>query len=279
MTEYEAGGAIYTDPSNPLTTGLDDVTVLINGSNGNFQTVTTSVLTGIPGLWRILVPEGTYSVSAQKQGYGFKRISGGVVGDWVPITIEVNQANIAANQSIQFLATEPRTFTIGGAAFTDLNNPLTSGLEGVTVTVSGANGTYAGTTSSGTGLWQIADVNVGDYTVTPSKSGWQFQHLVGGVPDGQASIVIDVNEANLAANQSIQFLAERSVLHDWNGDGIVSIIGDVPPFVNCVYFQSCPDVPGNQLLSIGDCNGDGILSIIGDVPCFVDCVYFGNCPE
>ncbi|MCH7921085.1 MAG: carboxypeptidase regulatory-like domain-containing protein [Planctomycetes bacterium] len=171
------------------------------------------------------------------------------------------------------------SFTIGGAIYEDPSSPLTSGLEGVTVAVSGANGTYAGTTSSGTGLWQIAAVNVGDYTVTPSKPGWSFEHIVAGVPDGKASITITVNEANLAANQSIQFLAERSVLHDWNGDGIVSIIGDVPPFVNCVYFQSCPDVPGNQLLSIGDCNGDGILSIIGDVPCFVECVYFGNCPE
>jgi len=145
FVEYEAGGAIYTDPSNPLTTGLDDVTIFINGSNGSFQTVTASALAGLSGLWRISLPEGTYLVSSQKQGYGFKRISGGVVGDWVPITIEVNQANIAANQSIQFLA-------------------------------------------------------------------------------------------------------ERSVLHDWNGDGIVSIIGDVPPFVNCVYFQSCPDAPDDAIL-------------------------------
>ena len=66
------------------------------------------------------------------------------------------------------------------------------------------------------------------------------------------------------------------LLHDWNGDGFISIIGDVPPFVNCVYFQSCPD--GVDTIAVGDCNDDGILSIVGDVPCFVDCVYFGNCP-
>jgi hypothetical protein len=64
---------------------------------------------------------------------------------------------------------------------------------------------------------------------------------------------------------------------DWNGDGIVSIIGDVPPFVDCVYFGNCPDWPQDKLLGVGDCNYDGILSIIGDVPCFVNCVYFGNC--
>jgi hypothetical protein len=64
---------------------------------------------------------------------------------------------------------------------------------------------------------------------------------------------------------------------DWNGDGLVSIVGDVPPFVDCVYFGNCPsDV---DLLAVGDCNEDGILSIIGDVPCFVDCVYFGDCPD
>jgi hypothetical protein len=66
-------------------------------------------------------------------------------------------------------------------------------------------------------------------------------------------------------------------LHDWNGDAFVSIIGDVPPFVQCVYFGDCPG--GVDLLAVGDCNEDGLLSIIGDVPCFVDCVYFGNCPE
>jgi len=66
-------------------------------------------------------------------------------------------------------------------------------------------------------------------------------------------------------------------LHDWNGDGIISIVGDVPPFVQCVYFGNCPDGVGT--IAVGDCNADGILSIVGDVPCFVQCVYFNNCPE
>ncbi|MEN6425148.1 MAG: SBBP repeat-containing protein [Phycisphaerales bacterium] len=67
------------------------------------------------------------------------------------------------------------------------------------------------------------------------------------------------------------------LLHDWNGDGIVSIVGDVPPFVRCVYFSDCPD--DVDTIAVGDCNHDGILSIVGDVPCFVECVYFSNCPE
>jgi len=67
------------------------------------------------------------------------------------------------------------------------------------------------------------------------------------------------------------------LLHDWNVDGIVSIVGDVPPFVQYVYFNTCPD--GVDTIAVGDCNRDGILSIVGDVPCFVQCVYFGNCGE
>jgi hypothetical protein len=78
------------------------------------------------------------------------------------------------------------------------------------------------------------------------------------------TVITDANEACLP--------------YDWNDDGIASIVGDVPPFVDCVYFGDCPVWLQEKLLCVGDCNGDGILSIVGDVPCFVDCVYFGDCP-
>lgn len=65
-------------------------------------------------------------------------------------------------------------------------------------------------------------------------------------------------------------------LFDMDYSGFISIVGDVPPFVRCVYLQQCPPEP--DLICPGDCNGDGFLSIVGDVPCFVECVYFGNCP-
>ncbi len=67
------------------------------------------------------------------------------------------------------------------------------------------------------------------------------------------------------------------LLYDMNGDGFISIIGDVPFFVNCVYFGQCDCPCDSSCMAPGDCNGDGFLSIIGDVPCFVECVYFGNC--
>jgi hypothetical protein len=167
-------------------------------------------------------------------------------------------------------------FTIGGSIYTDLNAPLTSGLAGVRVMVTGPGGTFEATTDD-LGLWSVANVPEAGYDVTPSKIGHTFQHVAGGVADGQASVPISVDAAHEAENQSIQFMAGEAPVtrHDWNGDGIVSIIGDVPPFVQCVYFGNCP--PGAP--AVGDCNHDGILSIIGDVPCFVDCVYFGNCSE
>jgi hypothetical protein len=51
------------------------------------------------------------------------------------------------------------------------------------------------------------DVPPGTYTVTPAKSGYSMEHLVRGWCDGQRSITIEANPKNLAANQSIQFLA------------------------------------------------------------------------
>ncbi|MEN6575277.1 MAG: LamG-like jellyroll fold domain-containing protein [Phycisphaerales bacterium] len=172
-----------------------------------------------------------------------------------------------------------QTLDMGGTVCTDPANPLTSGLAGVTVAVTGDHGVYEAITSGAAGVWRISDVNEGTYTVVPGKAGWEFEHIASGVPDGQSSIVIEVNEADQLDDRSIEFLAEEVGvrLHDWNGDGIVSIVGDVPPFVRCVYFNDCPD--DMDTIVLGDCNHDGILSIVGDVPCFVECVYFRNCPE
>jgi len=112
-------------------------------------------------------------------------------------------------------------YSIGGAIYTDLTDPIASGEPDVTVTVSGINGTYTGTSSGAMGIWQIDDVPEGTYTVTPSKTDMGFQHLVNGTPDGQSSVTITVNAANMAANQSIQFLAGDPVEYSLD----VSVIG------------------------------------------------------
>ncbi len=135
----------------------------------------------------------------------------------------------------------------------------------------------------------------GSYYSGPLVTGnTQNPQNITGAPDGQYATVGEDDFLNIGGDTFSGYVVvknpgtwtglkiitgtENWVLHDWNGDGIVSIIGDVPPFVQCVYFNNCPS--GVDPLTVGDCNQDGILSIIGDVPCFVDCVYFQrNCPE
>lgn len=97
------------------------------------------------------------------------------------------------------------SFTIGGAIYKDLKNPMQSGVQGVTVEVAGKNGTFTATTAGFFGIWKINDVPEGVYTITPSMAGKNFEHVVRGKLDGQSSITITVNASNQAANQSILF--------------------------------------------------------------------------
>jgi len=112
-----------------------------------------------------------------------------------------------------------------------------------------------------------------------SESGiWQLSYflLVDQVGNRKSLSQDDLEASDFTA----QFEVVNTLLHDWNGDGIRSIIGDVPGFVNAVYFNQYPDGWSQEKrLAVGDGNGDGILSIIGDVPPFVNCVYFQNCGD
>ena len=180
----------------------------------------------------------------------------------------------------------PTPLTIGGAIYSNCASPLTTGISAVDVCVTCDGGFHACTTTVGSaGLWHIDNVPCGHCVITPAELGWNFCHVTGACPPEPNPCVptaaIDVCPQNEAQNQSIQFLGQvpPCLLGDMNCDGFRSIIGDVPPFVDCVYRNSCacpcpwpaPCVPP------GDCNCDGFLSIVGDVPCFVDCVYFALC--
>jgi hypothetical protein len=105
-------------------------------------------------------------------------------------------------------STEP-AITVGGVVFTDMHDPLRSGIEAVTVTLKGERGYFEVQTSGLIGLWKL-DVPPGTYLVTPRKPGYVMEHISYGGSDGQRSITIEVNPENLAANQSIQFLAIES---------------------------------------------------------------------
>ncbi len=116
------------------------------------------------------------------------------------LTLMVGAATRAADN-----ASNP-PITIGGVIYLDVHDPIRTGLQGVAVQVQGDQGHFEAVTAGILGLWKM-DVPPGSYTVTPAKSGYSMEHLVRGWCDGQRFITIEVNPKNLAANQSIQFLA------------------------------------------------------------------------
>lgn len=113
---------------------------------------------------------------------------------------------------------------------------------------------------------------------------WAWEDF--GVCGGTVSLYAIVDESNAVeefdetnnTRMALAQLSESFTPFDLDYDGIVTIIGDVEPFVDCVYFSDCY-CPEPGCVCPGDCNGDGFLSIIGDVECFVDCVYFGDCGD
>ncbi len=179
---------------------------------------------------------------------------------------------------------EDAPYTIGGAIYSDCEEPLTAGVAGVTVCVDcTCDSFHACTESSGEqGIWEIPDVPCCHECTVEAERGCFVDDECPPEPcQSVASLIVD--DQHQAGNQSLQFYDVGCTVGDMNCDGFCSIIGDVPPFVDCVYFGdcSCPDCdPSYDCECAADCNCDGFPSIIGDVPCFVEAVYFqGTCPD
>ncbi len=170
-------------------------------------------------------------------------------------------------------------FTIGGAVYSDCDEPLTTGIPDTRVMVTCGANVFEANTSGPQGLWQLAGIPCGTCTVCPHKPGHSFAHVGPGCQEEGACHTIVVSQGNQSANQSIQFVGtEGCTPFDLNYDGFPSIIGDVPLAVDCIYQDNC-HCPGQGCLCPADCNCDGFLSIIGDVPCLVDCFYHQDCVD
>lgn len=105
--------------------------------------------------------------------------------------------------------------------------------------------------------------------------------LAGGLYRIQASVENGAGDTGSSA-YGYFYVDEPAVSHekgDMNWDGFVSIIGDVPAFVQTVYYGEYDayeqQFPGKNPALPGDCNGDGVLNL-DDVSGFVDRVYFGG---
>ena len=95
-------------------------------------------------------------------------------------------------------------YLIGGAVYSNMSNPLFTGIENVLITVEGVNGEFNTTSYSNQGLWRIEDVPCGNYLVNAYKEGWCFWYVEG---NGTYTPPLDltVDEEHEAAIQSIQF--------------------------------------------------------------------------
>ena len=175
--------------------------------------------------------------------------------------------------------------TIGGAVYTDCDRRLTSGEEGVEVTVSGAKGVFTAVTGERSGAWKIADVPRGEYTVTAHRVFREYCRVdIGGDCPAEscgASARITVDAEHRAENLSIQFLGQSAcVANDLNDDGVCTVTFDTELFLQCVYDDDCVGPDGQDLECAADCNCDGMATIVFDASCFMHDVYVkGVCGE
>lgn len=156
------------------------------------------------------------------------------------VTIEAGNICGTHQQTWQLTVQPLPTWTIGGQVFTDQANPLFSGMAGVTVTVDGDGGLFTVETVSSPvpGLWEIPDVPQGQYDVFVDEPGYCFWHFVDGAPIDRPPLIIVVNEANQADNQSILFWAVEHIAPDFDCDDDVDF-ADFDVMVRCV---AGPDV-------------------------------------
>jgi cysteine-rich repeat protein len=72
----------------------------------------------------------------------------------------------------------------------------------------------------------------------------------------------------------------QTILFDTSGDGVVTIVGDLPPFLSCMFFNNCQcadvGLEGQACYYSADSNGDGLLTIVNDLEPFIDCLFFGD---
>ena len=138
------------------------------------------------------VPPGDFNCD------GFMSIVGDVPGFVDCVYFEECPADCCPQNGFGAAAAAMHGFTIGGAVYEDIQDPLLSGIEGLPVELMGTDGTVmARSSTDALGLWRMDNVLEGKYTVVfgaGTSRTPRATHLRG----------ITVNADNEAANQSIQ---------------------------------------------------------------------------
>ena len=164
------------------------------------------------------------------------------------------------------------SFTVGGAVYTDLGEPLTSGLTGINICVVCVGGFIGCDVTGGSwGGWDVSGVPADSCTVTPTLPGWCFSRVEGGEIGLPAPTAIAVDEAHQAQNLSLQFLATQGTsfccLVDADCDDGVACTLD-----ECIA-SVCADTPNDCPVDF-DCDGVVGASDLGSL-----LVDWGPCPE
>ncbi|MBM4065122.1 MAG: DUF2012 domain-containing protein [Planctomycetes bacterium] len=149
--------------------GIADATV--STDPGGYLTTT-----GPDGSFVLEVPAGNYTLIASAAGY---------TPSPQPVTVEAG----AAVQVVFLL--QPETAPSGASVFGFVTDPDENELEGVTVTIDGAN--YSGQTwTDADGFFQFDNVPAGDYTLTFEFEGYQIQTQSISIAEGQTEADLDV---------------------------------------------------------------------------------------
>jgi hypothetical protein len=176
---------------------------------------------------------------------------------------------------------------IGGAVYSNCEEPLTSGVQDVQVCVDCGDFQACDFTSDGWGGWSIPGVPSGNCTVTLEKQGWDFCYVTDACPPDPCVHPIDiiVDSEHQAENMTLGFWAyETCKTCDMNYDDMCTMVYDIECFVQCVYYGDCiadaddnctaPD--GADLCCPADGNCDGLCTMVYDVESFVNCIYYGG---
>lgn len=149
--------------------GIADATV--STDPGGYLTAT-----GPDGSFVLEVPAGNYTLVASAAGY---------TPSPQPVTVEAG----AAVQVVFLL--QPETAPGGASVFAFVTDPDENELEGVVVTINGAN--YSGETfTDEDGFFQFESVPAGDYTLTFEFEGYQIQTQSISITEGQTEADLDV---------------------------------------------------------------------------------------
>jgi parallel beta-helix repeat protein len=228
FTASPGGSSTFTITGtiSPAASGTG-VTVTLSGA-ANATTVTDNNGNyGFGGL-----ASGSYTLTPSKSGFSFSPAD----QNETISTADVTGANFTASQNVA------TTYSISGTI-----SPAANG-TGATVTLSGA--ASASTTTDSSGNYSFGGLASGNYTLTPSKSGFSFSPA-------------DQNETISSANVTgVDFTASVNVngVNIQPGDDIPTVVANNPAGTTFVIY------PGTYRLtqSIIPKNGD---AFIGQTPC------------